>query len=141
MNQYAMDRWARDPRPYAEHPITAPTSRRIDVWIDATTPEFRRSGKHLALIEDTYGDNCVMIATGTWAERQRVTKSPAGAQTIAHWHMGQPCYGTWAYYLADIAFVRVAVEVLGWTLTAEEQALMDALEEYGRRAPARLRAV
>jgi hypothetical protein len=48
--------------------------------------------------------------------------------------------GTWRRYLEDVASVRRIVETQSWTLTDEERALMDALEAYGQRAPARLAA-
>lgn len=47
--------------------------------------------------------------------------------------------GTWRRYLEDVADVQQIVQRLGWILTDAERALMDALEEYGRQAPARVR--
>ena len=48
-----------------------------------------------------------------------------------------PRVGTWQRYRADVAWAKALLECVAWTLTEEEQALMDALEAYGRQAPAR----
>jgi hypothetical protein len=45
--------------------------------------------------------------------------------------------GTWNRYRQDIAWVKEAIRSLGWTLTGEERALVAALEDYARQAPAR----
>lgn len=46
-------------------------------------------------------------------------------------------FGTWARYRLEVERAGAMIRELGWTLTTDERALMDALEEYGRQAPAR----
>jgi hypothetical protein len=40
-------------------------------------------------------------------------------------------FGTWARYSATLYVIRTVLAELGWTLTDDEQALIDALEAYG----------
>ena len=44
-------------------------------------------------------------------------------------------YGSWRGYLNELDAAHIEVEMLGWTLSPEEQRVLDAVDEYGRRAP------
>ena len=46
-------------------------------------------------------------------------------------------YGSWQRYRYEVAWIQACVRGLGWTMTPEEAAVIDALEEYCQRAPAR----
>jgi hypothetical protein len=48
---------------------------------------------------------------------------------------GSVGYGSWRGYLNELDAAHIVVEMLGWTLLPEEQRVMDAVDEYGRRAP------
>lgn len=53
---------------------------------------------------------------------------------------GRADYGSWLNYLNEVEVAHIVVETLGWTLTPEEQAMLDAVDEYGRRAPSGFRS-
>lgn len=44
-------------------------------------------------------------------------------------------YGSWRNYLNELDLAHIVVEMLEWTLTPEEEATLDAVDDYGRRAP------
>lgn len=46
-------------------------------------------------------------------------------------------FGTWARYRQEVTIARCLIAALGWTLTPEEQAIFDALDEHGEQAPTR----
>lgn len=48
-----------------------------------------------------------------------------------------PRQGSWRRYLLEVELAHAALEILGWELADDEQAIMDALDAYGRQAPAR----
>ena len=146
MSQYAREPLEHrlDKRPYREWPISEPTTRRLDLYVMsprdvAWAVEWHGSeGRRLALIEDTYGDNCIQIATSSEAEFRAVMASPGYQRRNAEWQANAPRYGSWGWYAKDVALVRSIFEFAGWTMTEDELTLMDALEAYGRRAPLRL---
>lgn len=49
-------------------------------------------------------------------------------------------YGSWRNYLNELEVAHIVVDLLGWTLTAEEQAMLDAVDAYGRCAPTGFRS-
>jgi hypothetical protein len=53
---------------------------------------------------------------------------------------GHADYGSWIGYLNELEVAHIVVEMLEWTLTPEEQAMLDAVDEYGRRAPTGFRS-
>ncbi|HEY5387701.1 MAG TPA: hypothetical protein VIL79_07340 [Thermoleophilia bacterium] len=143
-SQYSIEpRSHRESRtPYREWPIDEPTSRRVDLWIEAPKDVEYRATRHgesgrLTLIEDTYGDNCILVAMGSVAEYLSTMASPGVKLRTQHWN-STPRYGTWQHYLLDVALVRYIFEFAGWTATPEEGRLMDALDAYGQRAPERV---
>lgn len=48
--------------------------------------------------------------------------------------------GGWLNYLNEFEMAFIVVEMLGWNLTAEEQAMLDAMHDYARRAPTGFRS-
>ncbi len=48
---------------------------------------------------------------------------------------GRGGYGTWRGYLNELEVAHIAIEMLGWQLSPEEQSLLDSVDEYGRKAP------
>jgi len=58
-------------------------------------------------------------------------------KTWPDWNRPLPRLGTWARYRDDLRWFEALVDQLGWTLSDEEQALVDALEAYAQQAPAR----
>ena len=149
--------------PYAEWPIEAPVSRNFDceivapdVGLDGRRHNFDarlklRANTHVV---DMKRENYLTIVLhGEGSERQTNLErfkpvkefwekleahgfySDAKARAMG---LRLPRYGTWRRYMLEVEKAHAALELLGWELTEEEQAIMDALEEYGRRAPARL---
>ena len=53
---------------------------------------------------------------------------------------GQAGYGSWIGYLNELEVAHIVVEMLAWVLTPGEQAALDAVDEYGRRAPTGFRS-
>ena len=53
---------------------------------------------------------------------------------------GHADYGSWIGYLNELEVAHIVVEMLEWTLTPEEQAMLDAVDEYGRRTPTGFRS-
>ncbi|MEZ5124975.1 MAG: hypothetical protein R2826_01820 [Thermoleophilia bacterium] len=49
-------------------------------------------------------------------------------------------YGTWLGYLNELEVAHIVVELLEWTLTPQEQGVLDAVDDYGRRAPTGFRS-
>lgn len=44
-------------------------------------------------------------------------------------------YGKWRGFLNELEVAHIVVEMLGWQLSADEQALLDSIDDYGRGAP------
>jgi hypothetical protein len=145
MSQYRYDLtpWTPDQPPYAWWEITEPTSRRLAFGVhgyrDPERPEGvprtvvkRADAKRLTLTEDNRGDNALEIIASSKAEFHAIMDSPGHKE----WFANLPRYGTWAWYLAEVKLVRYIFDFCGWTATPEEAQLMEALEEYGKRAPA-----
>jgi len=59
------------------------------------------------------------------------------AKSWPRWGRPAARAGTWGRYRRDVAWVKETIRSLGWTLTDEERALVAALEDYARQAPAR----
>lgn len=45
-------------------------------------------------------------------------------------------YGKWRGFLNELEVAHIVVEMLGWELGADEQAMLDSIDDYGRTAPA-----
>ena len=135
MNQYALEPLEHrlNIEPYREWSIAAPTTRRLDLYVHPGAAETR-----LELVVDTHGDNGLSIFVSR-DEYQTVRTCEAMRRRVAEWRLNRPRYGTWSHYHVDVELVRAVLAHLGWTLTPQETRLMDALEEYGRNAPARYR--
>ena len=141
MSQYSYDltRWTPDQPPYASWEITEPTTRRL-IFGYMTMRQAEGcvgAGRRLTLTADNRGDNCVVILFDTDEECRAMNVDPGFQHRIEHWNTNRPRYGTWGWYLADVAVLHYIFDLFGWTATEEESALMDALDEYGKRAPAR----
>jgi hypothetical protein len=48
--------------------------------------------------------------------------------------------GSWLNYLNEFEMAHIVVEMLGWKLTRDEQAMLDAVHAYARRAPTGFRS-
>ena len=130
---------------YQAWEVEAPTTRDFDVEIVAQSYAMPEQSARLELWADetNYPDHgihttqCFLsIVVPTVAEMDQVGAHVRAAGLDWRTLKGNN-YGTWRRYHLEVAKARLALEGLGWTLTAEEEAIMDALEEYGRRAPAR----
>jgi hypothetical protein len=132
MKQYNIDP-GYSAAPYAEWPVTAPTTRRLDVAIDPGVADQR-----LEFFADTHGDNGMRVVV-TKDEQGRVRGSEPMRRRRQEWAANRPRYGTWAHYRADVELVRAVVELLAWTLTPAEEELLAELERYGGQDPARRR--
>jgi hypothetical protein len=120
--------------------ITAPNAHRLEIMVGyVRTDEPDKPRLWLMDACDGYGpDEDYLEFT---IERSHTREGLSGV-TGSAWRATHtnplPRIGTWRRYREDVAHARGLIEVLGWTLTDEEHALMDALEEYSRQAPARL---
>ena len=143
MSQYSYDltpfAWTGERPPYESWQITEPTTRRL-IFGYMTMRQAEGmvgAGRRLTLTADNGGDNCVVILFDTDEECRAMNDDPGFQRRIEHWNTNRPRWGTWQWYLADVALLRYIFKWAGWTATEEERALMDALDEYGKRAPAR----
>lgn len=66
-----------------------------------------------------------------------VDRETFGAKSWPHWGGPAARLGTWKRYHDDASWLKAFLEQLSWTLTDEERALVDALNEYGQQAPER----
>jgi len=143
MSQYSMSPFTAEP--YREWAITYPTSRRVDFFITCRQiPEPKGSavdGRRLLLGADSQGDNFIVITVATKAHMRELRGCPAMERRSLQWRANAPRYGSWGWYLADVALVRSVFAFAGWTPTPEEARILDALDDYGRRAPARYRII
>ncbi len=70
--------------------------------------------------------------------RELVARGYRGALPI---HVrGRADYGSWLGYLNELEVAHIVVEMLDWTPTPEEQAMLDAVDDYGRKAPTGFRS-
>jgi hypothetical protein len=53
---------------------------------------------------------------------------------------GRADYGSWLNYLNELEVAHIVVEKVGWTLTREELAMLDAVHDYARQAPTGFRS-
>lgn len=152
MSQYSYELtpwWTADSPPYESWTIAEPTTRRLSTAVaqyrDPERPEgvpgtvvAPADAKRLTLTANSHGNSFIEIVTSSEAEFYAIHDSPGQRKRGEEWTANRPRYGTWAWYLAEVALLRYIFEFAGWTATPEEAALMDALEAYGKRAPARL---
>ena len=143
--------------PYAEWPVEAPVSRNFDCEIvapsggvDGSRNNFDarlklRANTHVAgmkrecfltiVLRSENDEQRRMTNLERWAPvKELVEQFPE----LCVWtDAGAPRCGTWRRYLLEVEKAHTALEILGWELTAEEQAIMDAADDYARQAPAR----
>jgi hypothetical protein len=148
MSQYSADLmpWTGSRPPFREWEIATPTTRRLSVDVgqyrdpekpgDGRTIIAKADAKRLTLT-DTGGDNFVDIVASSRAEFFAIQGSPGHKKRGEGWTANRPRYGTWAWYAAEVALLHYIFDFAGWTATPEEAQVIDALEEYGKRAPAR----
>ncbi len=121
---------------YRDWDIDTPTTRRLQVpgggivWPAVAYKGTSAEGCRIFLTADNRGDNNLYLCAQTDAELARESLVPPAPRQR---------FGTWARYLATVTWAKAAIATLGGSLTDEEQALLEALESYGRQAPARLR--
>lgn len=147
--------------PYAVWPIEAPVSRNFECEIvapsgglDGSRNDFDARLKLRANTHVSYGqreNNLSIILQSEGAERwtnlermepvrelwpkleSRGFYLDAKVRALG---LRLPRYGTWRRYMLEVAKAHTALEILGWELTEEEQAIMDAVDAYGRQASA-----
>jgi hypothetical protein len=141
--------------PYAEWPIEAPVSRNFyfeilapSVGVDGRKHDFDARVKLRANTTVHGGQRDCYLSfiiadpsngKDTNGERwQRIRPCTQQLQTLGFvLDASRPRYGTWARYLLEVEKAHAALKILGWELTEEEQAIMDAVDDYARQAPAR----
>ena len=123
---------------HAEQPIAAPGTRRFRC-------EVIERGAGAAGAEEA--PRLELVAIGPGEARLNIHVSPAEVKAVRQelfdrgYRRGLSCgcgsvgYGSWRGYLNELDAAHIVVEMLGWTLTPEEQRVLDAVDEYGRRAP------
>ena len=150
----------RQVEPYAEWPVEAPVSRNFECEIvapsggvDGSRHNFDARLKLRAntrTIDSQRECFLTIVLRSEDDERRRMTNlerwAPVKALVeqfpeLCVWAQGgAPRCGTWRRYLLEVEKAHTAVEILGLELTAEEQAIMDAADDYARQAPARYAA-
>ena len=141
MGQYNYDfaPWTPDQPPYSCWQVTEPTSRRL-IFGYMTMRQAEGmvcAGRRLTLDASNRGDNSIVVLFDTNEECRAMNDDPGFRQRVHHWDANSPRFGSWGWYFAEVALCRYIFEWAGWTATEEERALMDAMDEYGKRAPAR----
>jgi hypothetical protein len=66
---------------------------------------------------------------------QRMDALTDAARKAVYFAEGFKRPGTWRRYFQDLAYLKHIITGTGWTLTAEERALMDALETKAGECP------
>jgi hypothetical protein len=129
---------AQDSSTYAEWPIAAPETRRFQFQIverDAAGGG-SEGGPRLQLIADSEGQNRLAITVSAGevepARREMFDRGYRGGISCVGCNVST---GSWRHYLNELDAVHILIELLGWTLTPEEQGVLDAVDDYGRRAP------
>ena len=143
MSQYSLDftRWTPDQPPFTEWQITAPTTRRLALGL-VTARQVEgtaAAGRRLTLDADNRGNSAITVAVDTMEECRQINDSPGFQRRGDQWHANRPRYGTWGWYLAEVALVHDIFDFCGWTPAPEEAQLMDALEEYGKASAGAVR--
>ena len=110
--------------------IYAPRTRRIDMTI--CNERWNADQPRLWLMDGDEEDSpeCDIL-------RITVDRETFRSHLWPHYRGRSARRGTWKRYRDDLAWLTEFLQQLGWTLTEEERALMDALEDYSRQAPAR----
>lgn len=133
-------------RTYREWTIDVPTTRNFDCEIIDRRLPHRCKGEEgparwrLRLSATSRGENYLTILVPT-LETMREVNRMLGERGLSYQQargVRSLRYGTWRRYLREVALAHAAIEILGWKLTDKEQALMDALDAFGRNAPARV---
>ena len=121
------------------NPVDAVDTRRfaceIEEETDAGTPR-------LQLMAETSGRVRLSIRVPTKqleaVRKELVERGYRGTLSVTV--RGQAGYGSWIGYLNELEVAHIVVEQLAWVLTPEEQAALDAVDDYGRRAPTGFRS-
>ena len=122
---------------YTQEPIAAPGTRkfRCEVIERDASAEGAHEAPRLELVAVNAGEarlNINVSSEEVGAVRQELFDRG--------YRRGLSCgsgagYGSWRNYLNELGLAHIVVEMLGWTLSPEEQRVLDAVDEYGRRAP------
>lgn len=128
----------QDSGTYAEWPIAAPETRRFQFQIverDAADAGVEDDPR-LQLIGDSEGQNRLAIKVSSGevepARREMFDRGYRGGISCVGRSVSS---GSWRNYLNELDAAHILIELLGWTLTPEEQRVLDAVDVYGRRAP------
>jgi hypothetical protein len=108
--------------------ITGPTTRRVIVAIANHPPAPRRMWLMSLQCDGEREQNALVFHAGDDVELRRMRS--VGRR-------GRSPLGTWRRYAEEQQLAREIVDALGWTLTDDEAALLDALDAYAGRCPAR----
>jgi hypothetical protein len=142
--------------PYREWPSSEPVSRNFDCEI--VTPHVGPDGllydtdarlkltTHTFVIDLGEGHCGITIVVPSPKDIRHMTNLQRSAVLKPVWdHLdalglnwnspgaGRP--GTWRRYLHEVAKMHAALDFLAWTLTPEEQALVDAVDAYAEKCP------
>ena len=128
----------QDSGSYAEWLIAAPETRRFQFQIverDAADAGVEDDPR-LQLIGDSEGQNRLAIKVSSSevepARREMFDRGYRGGISCVGRSVSS---GSWRNYLNELDAAHILIELLGWTLTPEEQRVLDAVDDYGRRAP------
>ena len=141
MSQYSCDLtpWTGDRPAFKEWRVAKPSQRRMALCLETTrqAKDGPAAGRRLTLTADNGGNNWITVVVESNEECRAMNNDPGFKQRTRRWGTNRPRYGSWGWYFGEVALCRYIFEFCGWTATPEEAQVMDALDEYGKRAPAR----
>lgn len=119
-------------------PVSTIETRKFRLEIVAAEDYSERpeGAPRLALFANSLGENrLVLYASPSELPAARREMVERGYRSTRSCCGGSAGYGSWRGYLNELDASHIIVELLAWTLTPEEQAALDAVDEYGRRKP------
>jgi hypothetical protein len=121
------------------HPVDAVATRRFACEIEEETDA---DEPRLQLMAEASGRVRLFIRVPAKrleaVRRELVERGYRGTLSVRV--RGRADYGSWIGYLNELEVAHIVVEELDWVLTPEEQATLDAVDDYGRRAPTGFRS-
>ena len=126
-----------------ERPVSTVETRKFRLQIVAASdyPDRPDGAPRLALFANSAGDTWLRMYVGPEEEAvARREMAERGYRVAFSCACAGTGYGSWRSYLNELDASHIVIELLGWRLSPEEQAALDAVDEYGRRKPTGFRS-
>jgi hypothetical protein len=128
---------------YSEQPVETVETRRFSVELEEApaSGQAEVSRPRLRLVANNLGQTLLKITIPPGdmdgVKKELFDRGYRGGMSC----VGQNARsGSWRGYLNELEVAHIAVEQLGWTLSAEERGVLDAVDAYGRKAPTGFRS-